>query len=310
MERKCKMFIQHCFEPTELKILRSLNPRIELLPKDKHQLYSLKKGYGGEKKFENEWLKKLTCECFIINSLLLEYNSNVFQIDSLVITQKTIYLFDVKNYVDDFYIKDGIWYLKSSEKEIKDPILQLTRCESLFRRILQELRIQSPIETNLVFINPQFTLYQAPIELTAIFPTQIQRYMQAIENSPSKLNGTHSKLVDQLIAKQLDEAKYARYPDYEYDLLKKGVSCNVCDKFMKLNSSKSKFVCLECGETEDFDSAVMGMVRQFQLLFPNRKMTTNGLAEWCGIPELSKGIRRVLNKNFKLTGHGKCSYFV
>lgn len=303
------MIIQHCFEPLELKILRSLNGRMDLPDKEKHRLFSLKKGYEGEKIFEADWLKKLSCECFIINDLLLEYNSTVFQIDSLLITQKAIHLFDVKNFEDDFYIIEGKWHRKSSEKEIKDPLLQLNRCESLFRRLLQDLRVNLPVEANLVFINPHFTLYYAALDLPIIFPGQIQRYMKDIEMSPSKLNEGHSKLVDQLIARQLDEAKYARYPSIEYSLLKKGPACDCCDSFMVVSTIRNKLICQKCGQIEDVDDAVMRNVKQFQLLFPERKITTNGVHQWCGVIESKKTIRRILMKNFNHIKHTRFSYF-
>ena len=304
------MIIQHCFEPLELKILRSLNGRMELPDKERHRFFSLQKGYEGEKIFEKDWLKKLSCECFIINDLLLEYNATVFQIDTLLIKQKNIYLFDVKNFEDDFYITEEKWHRKSSEKEIKDPLLQLNRCESLLRRLLQDLRINLPIEANLVFINPHFTLYHAALDLPIIFPGQIQRYMKNIETGPSMLNDAHSKLVDQLMARQLDEAKYARYPSYEYELLKKGMACGICDSFMELSTIKNKLICKKCSHIEDIDDAVMSNVEQFQLLFPESRITTNGIHEWCGEIVSKKTIRRILSKNFKLMNQSKLSYFI
>lgn len=304
------MIIQHCYEPLELKILRSLNARMELPDKEKHRLFSLKKGYEGEQIFEKDWLKKLSCECFILNDLLLEYHGTVFQIDSLLITQKSIHLFDVKNFEDDFYIIEGKWHRKASEKEIKDPLLQLNRCESLLRRLLQDLRVNLPVEANLVFINPHFTLYHTALDLPIIFPGQIQRYMKKIESSPSKLNEVHSTLADQLMARQLDEAKYARYPGYQYEWLQKGLVCSGCDSFMELTDIRNKLICQKCDQVEDVDHAVFRSVKQFQLLFPERKITTNGIHEWCGVIESKKSIRRILMKNFSHINHTKFSYFV
>lgn len=277
--------------------------------KERHRFFSLQKGYEGEKIFERDWLKELSCECFIINDLLLEYNATVFQIDSLLIKQKNIYLFDVKNFEDDFYITEGKWHRNSSEKEIKDPLIQLNRCESLFRRLLQDLRVRLPIEANLVFINPHFTLYHATLDLPIIFPGQIQRYMKNIETGPSILNDAHSKLADQLMTMQLDEAKYARYPSYKYELLQKGTTCGICNLFMKLSTVRNKLICEKCGQIEDVEDAVMRNVKQFQLLFPERRITTNDVHEWCDVIESKKTIRRILSKNFNHIKHTRFSYF-
>jgi hypothetical protein len=302
------MNLQPCNEPTELKILNSLNPRITLSNKDKQQLFSLQKGYEGELMFEKDWLEKLPGECFIINDLLLEYGGNIFQIDSLVITQKNIYLFDVKNYEGDYYLDGGIWR-KRSGAEIKDPIAQLKRCESFLRRLFQGLSINIPIEPFLIFINSEFTLYQAPLDMPLVFHSQLPRFMKNLNISASKLNMSHSKLADQLIARQLDEAKQARYPSYDYEQLHKEVTCGICRSFMVGSSVNNKLICSECGCLESIDSAIMRSVGEFQFLFPERKITTNGVYEWCGGIISKKGIRRILNKNFNLQGYGKYSYF-
>lgn len=96
------MVIQSCYEPKELKILRCLDPRMHLSAKEKLYLDNLEKGYEGELIFEKEWLEPLLGECFILNDCLFEVNNTYFQIDTLLILQKMIYLFDVKNYEGDF----------------------------------------------------------------------------------------------------------------------------------------------------------------------------------------------------------------
>ena len=85
------MLIKACNEPAELKILRCLNARMNLSAKEKQHYLNLEKGYEGELIFE-KWLKNLAGEWLVLNDLLLEYNNTVFQIDTLLISQKTIYL--------------------------------------------------------------------------------------------------------------------------------------------------------------------------------------------------------------------------
>ncbi|WP_409973457.1 nuclease-related domain-containing protein [Bacillus sp. Bva_UNVM-123] len=100
------------FEPDELKIFRILNVRMSLSDRDKKKYENLEKGFRGEQAFD-EWLLALTCDCIILNNLLLEANNTVFQIDSLLITREKIYLFEVKNYEGDLYIRttNGTQYL-------------------------------------------------------------------------------------------------------------------------------------------------------------------------------------------------------
>jgi hypothetical protein len=128
--------------------------------KEKNHFENLVKGYEGEKRFDN-WLKGSESDGLLLSDLLFETNNTFFQIDSLYFTPHTIYLFEVKNYTGDFFVEGEKWY-SSSRLEIKNPLFQLKRNESLFRRLLQENKFTFSVEAYVVFVNPEFHLYQAP----------------------------------------------------------------------------------------------------------------------------------------------------
>ena len=89
-------------EPTELVLLRLLNQRSQLSKDDQQNYFKLKKGYEGELMFDS-LIEKLEIECLILNDLLLKVNNKTFQIDSLLIRNNQIQIFEVKNYTGDFY---------------------------------------------------------------------------------------------------------------------------------------------------------------------------------------------------------------
>jgi hypothetical protein len=174
---------------------------LNLSTKEKQYYINLEKGYEGEKKFE-KLLENQLRDFLILSDLLLEKNNTVFQIDSTLIFQKKIHLFEVKNYEGDFYIEKDIWYSRSGT-EINNPLEQLKRSESLFRRLLQDLRLTLPVEAHLIFINPEFTLYQAPMNLPIILPTQLNHFIKKINMTSSKLNGSHTSWVNLQVKKQI-----------------------------------------------------------------------------------------------------------
>jgi len=151
-----------------------------------------------------KWLEGLSNSWLIMNDLLLEANNSTFQIDSIVISPDTIYLFEIKNYEGDFYIKDDKWFTISG-KEIKNPLLQLKRAESLFRRLLQDLRFSFSIEGYVVFVNPNFFVYQAPLNLPFIFPNQIQRFIKNINLRSPKQTTKTTRFVEILSSVLLKE---------------------------------------------------------------------------------------------------------
>ena len=154
-------------ETDELKLFRCLNLRMDLTMKDANHYLFLEKGFEGEKKFDF-MLEALSDDLLIVNDLLLEYNKTVFQIDTLLIYYDTISVFDVKNNEGDYYIEGEDWYTPSGN-HMNNPLHQKDRCESLLRRLLQDLGYNIPIESNLVFVNPEFYLYQAPRNLPILF---------------------------------------------------------------------------------------------------------------------------------------------
>lgn len=147
--------------------------------------------------------------------MLFEINNTEFQIDTLLIFQKIINLIDVKYFERDYYIEGDIWYSSLTGKEIKNPLLQLNRCQSLPRRLLQELGCNMPIEANVVFNHPEFTLYQATRNLPIILPTQLNRLMKKINNTSSSLIQKHINLADKLISKHLNKSAHLRLAVYK-----------------------------------------------------------------------------------------------
>jgi hypothetical protein len=93
-------------EKDELIILRSLNARLLLSEEEKKTLYRLEKGYEGEVMFDL-LTEQLPDEKLILNDLLLEVNGTKFQIDTTLITQDKIYLFEVKNFEGDYDYNNG-----------------------------------------------------------------------------------------------------------------------------------------------------------------------------------------------------------
>lgn len=294
-------------ESAELLILRSLKTRMNLPVKDKQHYFNLQKGYEGEVQFDS-LTATFQCECYILNDLLLKQNNTTFQIDSLLILSEAIYLFEVKNFEGDYYYESDRLY-KKPKSEITNPLNQLYRCESLLRQLLQNLGYNISIIASVVFINPEFTLYQAPLNKPLIFPTQINRYLENLNSIPSKLNKKHKILADQLISRHIKDSPFKQIPTYNYDQLHKGITCLICNSFSMSTIGKI-CVCNKCGYKELISAAVMRSVMEFKLLFPNQKMTTKAIHEWCQVVESKKSIKSILEKNFKIIENNRWSYFI
>ena len=225
------MLLKSRAESHELLIMRSLNTRMELTEKEKFHYLNLEKGYEGEVNFDL-LAENLVEERFIINDLLLEVNHSYFQIDTLIISQGVIHLLDIKNYQGDCYLKSDKLYSVATEREYKNPVIQLQRSATLFRQLLQNLKQNYLVDASVIFINPEFTLYQAPMDQPIILPTQVNRFLRDINKTSSKLNEGHKKLAQTLMSLHQSKNPFAILPNYNYDQLQKGVFCKNCKSFL------------------------------------------------------------------------------
>jgi hypothetical protein len=300
------MVFKERIESDLLKCLRILNVRMELTEDEKKYYINLKKGYEGELQFDSI-TGKFQSNCLIINDLQLKVNNTTSQFDTSIIFQETLHIFEVKNFEGDFcYEPDKLQSVKGID--YKNPLHQINRSTIFLSQLLQSHKLNIKIEAHVVFINPDFTLFQAPPNLPFIYPTQLHRFYNKYSTKPSRLNNFHNQLAEKLVSLHQTEAPHSLLPKYEYYQLKKGMTCNICFSFL-LSVHGNYVVCGECGCKESVESAVVRNVMEVKLLFPDRKITTNLIYDWCGIVTCRKRISRILGRNFKVTGVGQWTYY-
>ena len=293
-------------EPLDLQILIVLNNRMNLQESDKQYFLNLKKGYEGEVMFD-KLTENLKCDHIQLNDLLLKTNNTTFQLDSLIIVSDTLYYFEVKNYFGDYFYETDKLY-KKTKIEISNPLNQLSRNETLLKQLLHKHGINIKIKSFVVFINPEFTLYQAPQNKPYIFPTQVNRFLKQLEALPSKINKKQKLIAEKLGSLHLTDHPYSQLPKYEYEELQKEITCKACYSFSVLIDGKS-CICMECGFEEHVNNAVLRSVEEFRLLFPKMKMTTAVIHDWCRVVESKRKIRGILAKHFKSRGAHRYAYF-
>lgn len=301
------MLLKGRTESEELMSMRYLNKRMELTADERFRYLTLEKGYEGEVKFDR-LAESLHEEIYIINDLLLKVNYSYFQIDTLLILQGIVYLLDVKNYQGDYYLEKDKLYAVASGREYKNPLDQLKRCSTLFTQLLQNLKLDYLFESSVIFINPDFTLYQAPMDQPFIYPTQVNRFLNDINKTPSKLNEGHKKLAHTLISLHQVKNPYTELPEYRYDDIKKGIYCNTCGSF-HVSTKFNQLLCQDCGERESTEHAILRSVDEYKLLFPDQRITTDNIYNWCRLDIHKKTFCRVLKKNYAVFGNTRSTYY-
>ncbi|MDY0405262.1 hypothetical protein P5G51_007455 [Virgibacillus sp. 179-BFC.A HS] len=178
----------------------------------------------------------------------------------------------------------------------------------MLRQLLLSLGFKPKINAFLVFINPSFTLYQAPLDKPFIFPNQIERHIKTLNATLSKLTEKHKIVADQLLSLNITDSSFKQIPAYEYDQLKKGISCPQCHT-LNVAVVKRQCVCRKCGYIESTTDAVLRSINEYKTLFPNEKITTKTVYDWCRVIPSKKIIRNILANNFKVISNNKWSYY-
>lgn len=302
------MLLKKRSEPYELVALRYLNTRMELAGKDKFNLTNLEKGFKGEIEFDR-LTENLSEERYIIDDLLLQVNNSFFQIDKVIISGGVIHLLDVKYHEGDYYLESDKLYSMKSGREYKNPLIQLKRSETLFRQLLQNLKLSYLVQAKVVFNNPEFTLYQAPMDQPIILPTQINRFLKELNETPSKLDENHKMLAQKLLSLHNEKNPFTTLPAYDYNKLEKGMHCKECGSF-NTSIEMQHLVCGKCGNSQRVEQAIVLNIEEFRLLFPERKITTQSIFEWCNMTINKRRITRVLKKNYKAVGNTSDTYYV
>ena len=287
-------------EPIILSKLRVLNKRMKLSEEEKRYFIYLDKGYKGELQFD-AITEELTSSCLILNELLLEVDRTTFQIDTLIEFAGTLYLFEIKTTQGDYlYKQEGLTSIATGVS-IKNPLDQLNRSMLLFKKLLNQLGYNFKVQGSVVFVNPEFTLYNAHPDLPFIFPTQLKRLLEKLNKQTGKISSNHYKLATKLVSLHQTENSFDKLPAFHYDELKKGITCKKCDSF-SLEACHKYLVCRDCGSKELVELAVMRTVEEFRLISPERAITSPEVQEWCAIIDSNKRIRRILRKNLESTG--------
>lgn len=295
-------------ESEKLKLFRSLNNRMTLSPKERNNYLNMEKGLEGEKKFDAILEKQLESDFLILPDLLYDYNTSIFQIDTFVISRLKHFLFEIKNSEGDFFIDKGKWYHISGE-EIADPLSQLKRSKMLLSRLFKEHGYNIPFEAFVIFVNPDFSLLQAPIDSPIILPGQINHFLKNMNLGPHKLTQQQQQLSAKMLSWRTYAPPYKYVPHYTYDGVRKGIACEICHTFYNASHSKM-FNCHNCRHLESVTSAVLRTIDEFVLMYPELEITTNGVYEWCGGVVSKKGIRNILLRYFRLIGHASSSHYV
>ena len=289
-------------------LLETLRRRGEVTDLEQSTLKRLSVGYEGELRFHAILNKNLQAKPIQLFDLCIQVNGSECQIDALLFFENELIVCEVKNYQGDFIINNGDWFTTTNQ-EIRNPLHQLDRTKVLLQQYLKKNNLSFSIKSFIIFVHPEFHLYQAPLNMPIIFPPQINRFMNQLKNIPCRLHNNHQKLEKLLTTNHLVHSSHDIIPDYNYASLRKGIICEKCAGRMQ-EAGRKYTVCLQCSSREEYDEAIQRNIKDFSFLFPEKRINVKAIGDWLDHQTSSFRIRTLLSRHFTLINSGRSSYYV
>jgi len=287
-------------------ILESLNYRMNLFADDKRRYNNQIKGGQGEELFDR-FINHPLQTGFVINDLFLSSRDTNYQMDSILILNKELIIYEVKNYTGEYCYENGA-FLSKNGYNMQSPIDQVKRKRSYLHNWLLNNDYSHKVKAYVVFINSDFYIYNLPPTNTILFAGQLGRHFKALANANQSGNAQDKKLAQALANQHNRNYRPDNLPSYGFDSLKKGILCPRCFSFEHTNTRENR-ICTTCGHKEKIADAIYRSVLEFQVLFPEIPVSVPMIYEWCDRVYSKARIRRMLNQKMNMYSNGPMTYY-
>lgn len=291
-----------------LKGMDALSRRMSLEPKDKNYYNSLVLGYEGEVFFDRKVKETISKEALYIADLLIDVNGKSAQIDALLITDKCIYVFEIKNYSGEYTYNENDLQ-NSNGYLISNPVDQLKRSLTLLTQLLKQWNVSIPISGKVVFVNQSFTLFMKEAHDNIILPTQLNSFLVNLNGQANSLSSTSRVIGKRLLNINKKEVLYQKQlPLYNYSELKKGIKCIQCNSFNIMQTQRS-CVCQDCRQQMRLSDCILSAIDEYRVLNHQKQLKTVDIYEWSGRKISKYKISNILKSHYKKVGNGQATYY-
>lgn len=276
--------------------LHTLSRRSHL---DETQLVELEKlriGFEGEQTFDQVIQSFVDTHHLIhIKDLLFQYDGRQkeIQIDNIVISNDTCYIFEIKKYsfnvrIDDrgfFYYEDGMEFTSLNN--------QIERLRGSVRELLKNVGYPMKIKHYLVFINPDRTVFGLQRQHQVLIHTTLNHFLK---NHMQRNRDDYSYLIAAIDDYRIPYSKHIQLYDLDLEHLARGVYCNDCDGRMA-RVSKFRFQCRACNSQLTTLEAVQMLIQEVKSLNHEFKISSRFLSKLSGGEISSSTIRKYHSLN-------------
>ena len=295
-----------------LNKLEILKKRMVLNTSESKLLFLKRTGDEGETYVSKVLSERLEVQPFVLEDFLFEIDGSECQIDFLVMFEYECLLVEVKHYEGDFILGDEYITKVDSKKKYPNPLAQLARATNRLEKLFMRENIRMKIVALVIYTHPSFYLYHARVDSRIVFLSQMKRFVGELNQKQCRIGERHKKIFERLNSLRLETSAYEKKIVYEYEDLKKCITCAKCDGEMsRRNAGDRKFIyCNMCGVREKLYDAILRNVAELEYLFPDKELTLSLILEWIGGNITRKFLTKILLLRYELIKKGRSSYYI
>ena len=287
-------------------VLESVNYRMGLSVEDNRRYQNQMKGFQGEQLFD-QLINHSQQNGYVVNDLFLSSKDTHYQMDSILILNEQLIIYEVKNYTGEYCYENGSLFSKNGYS-LQNPVDQVNRKKAYLNNWLLNNGYPHKTKAYVVFINPDFYIYNLPLTKSILFVGQLERHFKTLTNANESVNAQDKKLAQALANQHNGNYRPDNLPSYGFDSLKKGILCPECFSFAHTDT-REKRICTTCGHIEKIADAIYRSVLEFQVLFPEVPVSMQTIFAWCGGKYTKPRIRRVLSQKMTKYSNGPMTYY-
>ena len=275
-------------------------------------LFAKRTGDAGETYVSKVLSERLEVQPIVLKDFLFEIDGSECQIDFLVMFEYECLLIEVKHYEGDFISGEEFILKVDSKRKYPNPLSQLARATDKLEKLFVRENIRMKIAPVIIYTHPCFYLYNARVDSRIMFLSHMRRFVADLNQKPCRIGERHEKIFERLNSLRLETSAYEKKIMYEYDDLKKCITCEKCDgEMVRRNAGDRMFIyCNMCGGQKKIYDAILRNVADLEYLFPEKKLTLTLVLEWIGGCITRKFLTKILLSRYELIKKGRSSYYI
>ena len=299
------MYLNNRSAPPQLLHYRALNLRFTLNAEDKRELKIYENGFYGECLYDKILDEVGHNNLYVFRDIYLVAGKSGAQYDSLIISDDTITVNEIKNYSGEYHYKDGR-FVRNNVVVPDNPFTQVDRAVGKLYRIFRNSKINVEIKRKVIFPNDDFRLYSedASIWKNVVIRMDLKKYFRQFKDS---YNTEKSGRLVSIIQEHFKDNPYFNGSS-NVSQIRTGLYCGQCGSF-DLEKGRFQLTCVKCGTIESNETHLLRAMSDHKFLYYNRPMTKRSVLELINYIFHENTVYRALQKHCYINKNGPCTSY-